>query len=303
MTPSASVIILTKNAGSVFQKTLDQIFSQHLKPLEVLVIDSGSTDGTVDLVQRYPVRLLSIKPEEFGHGRTRNLGARLAKGEFLVFLTQDAIPTSEDWLSALVAPFMEDERLAGVYGRQVPRGADPLETFCRRTTYPPVPYRHCARDLLTFSVFHLLFSNVNAAVRKDFWTQFPFDEQLIVSEDQAWARRVLQKGHEILYESRAAVFHAHQGGPIQRFKRSFDSGISFQQMAADGTLQLLPKSGSYLVQAMRYLMREGQGVWIPLLFPREMLRAGGFLMGRYGRNIPKQVKQWLSAHPQYWTKP
>ncbi len=298
--PKVSIVILTKNAGSPFQETLRQVYQQRLKPVEVLVIDSGSTDGTVDLARRYPVHLVQIEPRDFGHGRTRNLGGNLAKGEFLVFLTQDAVPVSDDWLCALVQPLTKDERLAGVYGRQLPRACNPLEAFARYYTYPPASRGYHSEDLLEFSVFHILFSNVNAALRRDLWVRFPFNEELIMSEDQDWARRVLGEGYNILYEPKAAVYHSHREGPLQLLKRSFDAGVSFQQMASNGISHPFPRTWNYLKGEAQFLIRERKGFWMPLLLPREAIRAGGFLMGRYGEKIPRRVRRWLSSHPQYW---
>ncbi|GAI52085.1 unnamed protein product [marine sediment metagenome] len=87
---------------------------------EVIIIDSGSTDKTIEIAKEYPVRLIQIKPEEFGHGKTRNYGADISEGEYLVFLTQDAIPFDNNWLRYLISN-LEDENVAGVYNKQIPR--------------------------------------------------------------------------------------------------------------------------------------------------------------------------------------
>ena len=99
-----SIIIPTKNGGELFKKALRMIFAQKYPPgeFEVIVIDSGSKDQTVDLANIYDARIINIKPEDFGHGKTRNLGAKLAKGKYLVFTTQDAVPVTENWLFNLV---------------------------------------------------------------------------------------------------------------------------------------------------------------------------------------------------------
>lgn len=300
--PEVSMILLTKNAGSAFSETLHQIFSQRLAPTEVLVIDSGSTDGTVSLCQRFPIRLVHIQPEEFGHGKTRNLGARLAKSELLVFLTQDAIPASENWLSTLVKPLWKDQRLAGVYGRQLPRNSDPFETFCRNYTYPPTPYRHSSEDLSKFSVYHILFSNVNSAIRRELLIRFPFDETLLMCEDQDWARRILHGGYEILYEPNAAVYHSHHDNPLQLFRRSFDAGVSFQQMSSDRIVHAFPKTGTYLREEIRFLGQQKKRFWIFLLFPREAIHAFGFLLGYFGTFLPPHLKRRLSFHNRFWLK-
>jgi len=125
-----SIIIPTKDGATHLEKVLEMIYAQaHEQPFEVIVIDSGSTDGTLDIVKRYPARLVEIRPEDFGHGKTRNLGAELAEGKYLVFVTQDAIPATNRWLYSLLRN-LELPEVAGVYGRQVPmEDTNPMESF------------------------------------------------------------------------------------------------------------------------------------------------------------------------------
>lgn len=125
----SSIIIPTKNGGAIFSQAMEMLYAQKYdKPYEVIVIDSGSTDGTLEIVNRYPVvKLVQIKPEDFGHGKTRNLGARLAEGRYLVFITQDAVPATDRWLFNLVRN-LERPEVAGSYGRQIPReDTNPME--------------------------------------------------------------------------------------------------------------------------------------------------------------------------------
>src|SRR5208282_394442 len=114
----ASIIILTKNEGANIGRCLEAVYGQSVDfPFEVLVIDSGSTDRTAEVVGTYPVRLLKIGAEEFHHARTRNLAAAASSGKYLVFLSGDALPADDGWLSALVRNF-DDAGIAAVYGRQ-----------------------------------------------------------------------------------------------------------------------------------------------------------------------------------------
>jgi len=115
-----SIILLTKNAGEKFPALLKCIFSQKTElTYEVLVIDSGSTDDTLTVAQRFPAKITRIKPEEFHHGKTRNLGAGLAAGRILVYLTQDALPLNDNWLQNLTEDLKYPE-VAMVIGRQIP---------------------------------------------------------------------------------------------------------------------------------------------------------------------------------------
>jgi len=124
-----SIIIPTKNAGAEFNKCLACISQQKTKhKYEVIVIDSGSTDNTLNILTKYPVRLIKIAPEEFGHGKTRNLGARLAQGDYLVYITQDAIPATGNWLDRLIKDMRQDNQIAGAYSRNLPKpGCGPSE--------------------------------------------------------------------------------------------------------------------------------------------------------------------------------
>src|SRR5947209_1188805 len=116
-----SVLLLTKNGSRDLERVLPALYNQREIPrLEVIAVDSGSTDGTVPLLQRYALRLKQIAPHEFHHARTRNLAATMATGEFIVLLSQDAVPTSDLWLNRLLANF-SDPKVGAVYGRQLPK--------------------------------------------------------------------------------------------------------------------------------------------------------------------------------------
>ena len=137
-----SIVILTKDAGSQFRDLLKAILSQNTKyKFEVIVVDSGSNDETLKIAKEFKTKLFKIPPEEFGHGKTRNYGAKLAKGNFLVFLTHDALPSGNDWLDQLLAPFSEDQ-VVGIYARQIPKpDASPLEQFFLLKRYPDFAHR------------------------------------------------------------------------------------------------------------------------------------------------------------------
>src|SRR3990167_5765219 len=128
MPPYASIIIPTKNAGSRFALVLKRIFASAVSfGYEVIVVDSGSVDGTVRLAGGYPVKRIEIAPSSFSHGGARNIGADNARGEILVYVSQDAVPKDELWLANLTAGF-SDPDTAGIFGRQIPDDdASPLE--------------------------------------------------------------------------------------------------------------------------------------------------------------------------------
>ncbi|MBF0531092.1 MAG: glycosyltransferase family 2 protein, partial [Deltaproteobacteria bacterium] len=206
-----SIIILTKNAGRLFPKMLEGLFAcTGIDETEIILIDSGSEDLTLEYAARYPrIKVHRILPAEFGHGRTRNLGARLAQGDILIYLVQDATPAAPDFLTRLTAP-LSDSRVAAVYGRQLPQAfANPVEQFFLGETYPAIPRKGAYTASSKATIRNIFFSNVCSAIRRQVWARVPFDESLIMSEDQQWAKEVLTTGFLIIYEPGATVWHSH----------------------------------------------------------------------------------------------
>ncbi len=162
-----SIIILTKNAGENFAPLLRRLFSQKFEGShEVVVIDSGSTDGTIEVAQGYPVKITRIRPEEFHHGKTRNLGAELSRGKILVYITQDALPLHDSWLQKLTEGLNEPQ-VAMVIGRQIPwPNTKPPEKFFYSYYFPEqkVEVVINAPEYYGDTMFK---SNVNAAIKRE----------------------------------------------------------------------------------------------------------------------------------------
>lgn len=224
-----SIIIPAKNEETSVPRCLDGVFGQNTeRAVEVILIDSGSTDGTVAEAEKFPgLTLIRIGPEEFGHGRTRNLGAGKAKGDFLIFLNADAWPADDRWLDSLLAGFDGDESVAGVYSRHLPKVDTPL--YMVRDLESSMPRFRMVRaqaGKLDFA----LFSTVSAAIRKSVWQKFPFDEAVPIAEDQEWAKKILKEGYKIVYEPSSVVFHSHRYSPRQMFWVKYQVGKAGRAM-------------------------------------------------------------------------
>ncbi len=227
----ASIVIPTLNGGEDFRKCLAAIYSQKADfPFEVLVIDSGSTDETVSIARTFPVRFYQIDKKEFNHGLTRNKGIELSKGEFVVLMTQDAIPANENWLSALVSPFFEDDRVAGTYARQIPR--DDADVLTQRHLNQWLTGR-LMRDIKYITdrrdyekqppmqkYMFCNFDDVCSCIRKGVWEKIPF-EYAVFAEDLDWSKKVIESGFKIVYEPRAAVIHSHERSVLYEYKRTY----------------------------------------------------------------------------------
>lgn len=220
-----SIIIPAKNEEKNISACLNAVFAQEISyAFEVIVIDSGSTDHTVHLVKEFPtIRLLEIPAESFGHGKTRNLGAATATGEFLVFLNADALPANSLWLSELIKPLQQEEKRAGIFSQHLPKKGCFL--YMQRDLsqcMPPTPSIRTQSQNLDF----MIFSTVSCAIRRSVWEQLPFDNDILIAEDQQWAKTVLKNGYSILYEPASRVYHSHNYTPAQLFHIKRQVGIS-----------------------------------------------------------------------------
>lgn len=253
--PKASVVVLTHNAGPEFAVLLEKLRGQKTDfGYEILVIDSGSTDGTVELARRFGTTLHRIDPASFDHGATRNLGASFARGEYVAFIVQDAVPLDERWLAAMVENLERDGRVAGVYGRQIPRAdAGPLTRVLvnswataaterreqRAEDYPKLPPEE-RRRLATFD-------NVSSCVRRSVWEGIPFDRTRF-AEDLRWGKKVVEAGHTLVYEPRAAVYHSHERGMLYDLRRHYVDGQVLLDLFG---LRLTPNLPTLVINTLR----------------------------------------------------
>lgn len=286
-----SIVIPTKNAGPLFREVLDGVFSQPSE-YEVLVVDSGSTDETLDIAADYPLDVIEIPPEEFDHGGTRNLGAERTDGEFIVYLTQDASPT-DGWLKNLVAPLREDGTIAGAYSRQVPREeATPMKRHFYAQFYPDASETRSIAEGDRLTADDVFFSNVSSVVRRSVWEDHPFPEDCLMSEDQHWARAVLREGHAIRYESDSVVRHSHSEGVVDIFRRYFDSGASLEfPDVEDRTLADMVR---YQASELRYLIATGNAHWIPYALVYSGAKFLGYQLGQFEASLPEGVRRSFS---------
>ncbi len=230
-----SVIVPTKNGGEQFRESLEMIFSQEIdSPVEVVVIDSGSTDQTLGICADYPVKLIQIPAASFNHSTTRNLAISKSCGDICVLTVQDAIPADKKWLARLVAPLVENDKVAGVFGQQVARDdASFVTRYCLQLYYrewrsdwkhehEQSPIESADWNKLSFEQkrIHSRFDNTNSCIRRSVWQEIPFPV-VPFAEDIAWALAVLQSGFSIVWKPTARVFHSHERPLAYILQRSY----------------------------------------------------------------------------------
>jgi rhamnosyltransferase len=300
-----SVVIPVKDGGADLVRCLEAIARQRLEDdIEVVVVDSGSEDGSPARAESLGARVHSIPPSEFHHGRTRNLGASLARGEVLVFTSQDACAATDSWLRDLARHLRNETTVAGVYGRQLPHeSATPPERYFLDFLYGPEPrvQRLEHEDELSFEV--TLFSNVNSAIPRRVWEHYPFAEDVGMSEDQEWSRRVLLAGLDVVYEPDAAVYHSHAYTVAGAMRRFFDSGVSAERSYVAGETSksaLWRAAARYAGGEMSWLWTTGQRRWIPYAALYELAKFTGLQLGRRHHWLPRALATRMSAYPQRW---
>ncbi len=234
-----SVVIPVKNGGELFGRVLEAVLNQETPwDFEVLVIDSGSRDGSPEVARSLGARVHTIDPRDFGHGRTRNLGGQLTRGEYLVYITQDAMPATRAWLRDLVEPMERDRRIAGTFGRHLPY--PDCSPMTARELYEhfagfgaeggvfwiddPERYQNDTR----YRQFLHFFSNNNSCLRRSVWEQIPFPD-VDFAEDQLWAKAAIEAGHRKAYVSTACVYHSHDFGIVETFRRAYDEARAFKR--------------------------------------------------------------------------
>lgn len=299
---NVSVVLPVLNAERWLPALLPAVFNQKPEPpAEIILVDSMSTDRTREVAAAWDrVRLIPIA--RFGHGRARNIGVRAANGEIVVLMTQDAIPADDRWLAALIEPFADPE-VAAVFSRQVPRDeADPLETFFIGFYFPDgAPVRRRAKAGQPADAAAAFFSNVSAAYRRSLLLQYPFDESLIMCEDQQAARDLIDAGWSTVYQPSSVVRHSHSYTLIQVFRRYFDSAVAMRQMWGGRPLsRTVGDKWGYLSAELRHMLRTCLRWW-PRYVLFHLARSSGTFLGHHATRLPRRWARRLSLHPGYWT--
>lgn len=239
--PLVSVIIPVKNGLPHFRRVIDMLKKQHLDaPFEVIVIDSGSRDGSKEAVPADDprFRIVEIESSSFGHGKTRNLGVELSRGDYCAFLTHDAAPANEFWLQELLRPLREDDTVAGVFGRHLAyESATPftrweLETHFEGLRQWPVVRITDAREYIRNQglrqVYHF-YSDNSSCMRKSVWRKLPYPD-VDFAEDQMWAKTVVEAGYAKAYAYESVVYHSHDYSPWERLQRSYDEARALNEL-------------------------------------------------------------------------
>lgn len=315
-----TVVIPTKNGGELLDEVLTQIDNQKTQySYEVVCVDSGSSDNTIDIIKKHHCILKQIPKEDFGHGKTRNLGASLGMGEYIIFITQDAKPVDENWIENFINGMKIDPDIVGGFGMHYPypncnlldkrdlyyhfKGFGEDNTIYYLEDKERYKLEEGYRHLLSF------YSDNNSCMRRDIWEKYPYAD-VDFAEDQIWARQMIELGYKKLYCPYAAVYHSHNY-PLKEYKkRYFDEYKGLYQLhkfiMVNSWLDLIPKYLKNMINDVKYIdgldiSKNEKKYWKKYARIRDWYRFySAYLAGKYQKmSKEKQLKMDKKLSQQY----
>ena len=296
------VIVPTLNAEKVFKDLLKFLKKQTIIS-EIFIIDSSSTDNTVQIAKTAGVEVHEISRSDFNHATTRNLALQ-KEADFYLFMTQDALPYDDKLVENLLVPF-DDEDVVVSYARQIPHeDADPTEKFARETNYPPVSVVKSKESLKEMGIKTFFCSNTCAMYRASYFRERGgFTEGLIMNEDMDFAARAILEGKRVAYAADAKVWHSHRYTVKDLFARYFDIGIFFK---TNGWIQEeVNKYSSTESTGIRQAKKELAYLWrnAPLSVPKSVLfsltKFVAYKLGYHYDRLPMFLVKKFSLHRNF----
>jgi rhamnosyltransferase len=285
--PHCSIVIRAYNEADHISRLLEGIQQQTVQDVEIILVDSGSTDGTVEIATRFPVRILRIDPQQFTFGRSLNLGLSQASAGLVVIASAHVYPTYPDWLEKLLGPF-DNPAIGLAYGKQ--RGAPGTyfsehQVFAR--WYPDEPQPRQT---------HPFCNNANAAIRRELWEQRPYDENLSGLEDLEWANWLMSQSYNIAYVPEAEIIHVHHETPGQVYNRYRREAMAFKRIFPNEQFHLGDLTRLYTSNVLNDLKNARQSRtlgrhWRSVLWFRWMQFWGTFQGYRQSGPLTWQLRQ------------
>ncbi|MFQ8704820.1 MAG: glycosyltransferase family 2 protein [Thomasclavelia sp.] len=310
-----SIVIPTKNGGELLNKVLTKIEEQVTKyQYEIICVDSGSKDDTIEIIKKHNCKLYQIKPSDFGHGKTRNYGASKGTGKYIIFITQDALPYNEVWLEELVSAMERNPDVVGAFGAHKPyedcnifdkrditlhfQGFGQENTIYQLEDKKRYETEEGYRHLLAY------YSDNNSCMRRDIWNKYPYDD-VNFAEDQIWARKMIELGYKKLFCPKAIVYHSHNYKLTTYFSRFYDEFKGLyelhQYVIVNRKLSIIVniyrtvRNDIYYLKSLNISKKE-KIKWANYSFWKTCYRyIGGYLGGNYHR-YSKQKQEFLDKH-------
>lgn len=298
------IVIPTYNGGEIWINAANSLKAQRADFDKILIIDSGSSDNTVQIAKDAGFDVVSIQSSEFNHGATRNLGMRLINCDIVFLLTQDAI-LEENAIKTLSQVF-NDSNIAVAYGRQLPHdNANPLAKHARLFNYKSNSYIYGIEDIRKHGIKTAFTSNSFAAYRTEYFEKVGgFPEKTIFGEDMFFTAKAILSGYKIAYVADAIVKHSHNYSPVQEFRRYFDTGVFHQKESwIKSSFGKAESEGIRLViSELCFLWNNKKMFWIPIALINDFFKISGYKIGANYQKLPFSIVKWISMNKQYWNQ-
>ncbi len=300
-----ALLIPTRNASAHLDHLLPALKAQTQLPERILVVDSSSSDDTVQRFREFGAQVEIIPVAQFNHGGTRRWASQQVDADILLFLTQDAIPATAETFANLIAELESDPLTGMAYGRQLPHpGAGILAAQSRYFNYPTQSRIKSLQDAPQLGIKTCFSSDSFSAYRRsalDVVGGFPDD--VIGSEDAYMAARMLLGGYHVRYAASACVEHSHEYRLLEEFRRYFDIGVFYgrERWIAQTFGSARGEGKRYLLAELRALHEAGDWYLIPEALLRTGLKLLGYRLGHLERHLPRRLKRHLGMFSNYWT--
>lgn len=297
------IVVPVYRPGSELRRLLVSLMEQTVRPARILLINTEEKYFDESCIRGIDdVRVVHIRKEEFDHGGTRHMAASMLSGEFLLFMTQDAVPADDRLLEELLRPF-EDARVCAAYARQLPRpDCGPLERYARNFNYGPDSRVKTAEDLPELGIKTFFCSNVCAMYRRSAYEESGgFVRHTIFNEDMIFAGKLIQNGKAVAYCGEAKVLHSHNYSGLQQFHRNFDLGVSqaehpeiFQAVKSESEgIRMVKQTAGYLLESKKAYL-------LPKLAWQSGCKYIGYQLGKNYEKLPRWLIGRCTANQDYW---
>lgn len=297
---SIGIAIITHNSKSHLPSCLPPLLNSPLKP-KILLVNSSSGDGTVELAKKMGVDTLIIPRENYNHGLTREQARKHLNTDIIVMMTPDAYLTNSSSLSALITPLIE-VRASIAYAKQIPhKNATYMEQFSRTFNYPEHSQIRSYQDSHKWGIYTIFCSNSCAAYLNSALDEINGFPEVLIGEDTFAAAKLLKRGHKIAYVSEAIVHHSHSYSLLEEFRRSFDTGLARKEK--QGLIDSFGKDsqrGKLYVKSLLSNLSQDKPSLIPYALTHTLVKWLGYKIGRKCVNAPTALKRALSAQDFYW---